>query len=331
MNAFRLSTSLPVFGLVMVLAGCGAQSGTNGTAGVADPLAAPAETSAKRDGFRGHGGGREFLLHAALREDLGLSDAQRKTIEAAIAEAEAARPAKTERPAVDRTQFTALAAAVRAGTVDPAKFTTVVPAAQKDAPNGDALKAHEAASAKALTTLHATLTPEQRRTLVDAISKHEGSHEKGEHGRRAQAPGSKSEGAKGERGERHHGGPLGHLLGGLDLTSAQQDAIRTKLDAQKPSDADHEAMKQKFEAMHAKMKERLQTFTADQFDAAAFMARPEGGNDKGKLGPMGSMNPVEHMAKQIAIITPVLTPAQREKLATRLEQGPPAHDRHEAK
>ena len=110
-----------------------------------------------------------------------------------------------------------------------------------------------------------------------------------------------------------------HLLADLDLTQEQKDAIKTKLEAQrpaKPSEEQREAMKAKFESMRSAMQVKLESFKGDKFDATAFVTPP-----KDLAGPpAGGMNRVNHLA----IITSVLTPAQRETLAARIEQGPPA-------
>jgi Spy/CpxP family protein refolding chaperone len=109
------------------------------------------------------------------------------------------------------------------------------------------------------------------------------------------------------------------MLEGLDLTQAQQDSIKAKLDAQRPappSDADRAAMKAQHEAMRTAMQAKLQTFASDSFDAAAFAAPPVGA--KG----FGPADHKDRFAADLAIITAELTPAQREKLASRIEAGP---------
>ena len=237
------------------------------------------------------------MLVAALREPLNLSAEQKSTIEGALAANAPKAP-----PAFDKTRVATLAAGIRAGKVD----ATMTMRSGADSE----MAAHQAASAKALATLHATLTPDQRRALVDAIAKRAAEH------------GPKDGMAGGPPHDRAGGpppgGPMGGLLEGLDLTQAQRDAIRTKLDAQRPAPTDREAMKAQHEAFRTAMQAKLQTFASDSFDAAAFVAPPPGALKGG---------PGEHadrMAAELAIITSVLEPAQREKLATKIEQGPPA-------
>ena len=300
MISFRASTTLPILALLATLAGCAAQTSS------AESATAPQETVAAQAqgpqarGPEFRGGPQSFLLVAALREPtLNLTDAQRATIEAALKSTEPQGP-----PPDQQARTTALAAQVRAGKID----TTTMPSGPTDAEKS----AHIAASAKALYTLHATLTADQRTALVAAVSKggehrgprgdHEG-HQHGDHG------------PSGERGERGERGPMGGLLADLDLTQAQKDAIHTKMEANKPSDSDREAMKAKMESFHTAQQAKLQTFASDSFDATAFATPPADAMNKGHE---------DHMAKELSVIVSVLEPAQREVLAKKLEQGPQA-------
>ena len=112
------------------------------------------------------------------------------------------------------------------------------------------------------------------------------------------------------------------LLANLDLTQAQKDAIKAKLEAQrpaKPSEEQRAAMKAKRESMRTAMKARLESFKADGFDATAFSAPPK---ELAGAAPAGRMNRMN----ELAVITSVLTPEQRETLATRIEKGPTKRD-----
>jgi Spy/CpxP family protein refolding chaperone len=79
-------------------------------------------------------------------------------------------------------------------------------------------------------------------------------------------------------------------------------------------------MKARFEAMRAEHKARLESFAKDDFDANAFLARPANAPDMGR----GMRGMHEHMLQELAAITQVLTPAQREQLAAKIEAGPHA-------
>ena len=280
------SLSLPIFALVATLAGCSGESGTTSGAGTPDTakseVVAQSDTANRPEHGPGHhhgpggpGGGPELLIGAALHAPINLTDAQRTTIEGL---------AKSGHPAFDASKAKELAAAVRAGNVS---------TLSRPAPD-------LAAAAKSIATLHDTLTPAQRLALVDAIASHapKGAGPRGPEGR------DRPLAAHGE-----HMAPRMPFGEGLDLTDAQKEQLKTKMEANhpaKPTDA-------QIEAMHAAMNAKLESFKADSFDANAFVAPPQG------LEP-GAMkgNPLQDLVS-------VLTPEQREKLAQRIEQGPPAH------
>jgi Spy/CpxP family protein refolding chaperone len=302
---------LPIVGVLAGAAGCAADSGPPEPAegAVQSALSEDERPHAKRP----HGpGGPEFLLFAAQHE-LELSDAQKATIDRAIEDLHAAR-GKRGQP--DNAPFAALAAGVRAGKVD------VGAVLAKASPSEPAFEQHRAASAAALQKLHATLTAEQRRELVDAVSA-----KMSEHGPKGEGRGPKGEGRaakrgdgpKGERGDHDRGarGPLGHLLQDLELTDAQRQSVEQAMQAQKPSEADREAKAKRFEEMRAGMRSKLESFAADAFDAKAFTTPADGPSAH------GPKQRLEHLANVLAAVAPILDPAQREKLATRLEQGPP--------
>jgi hypothetical protein len=137
-----------------------------------------------------------------------------------------------------------------------------------------ATPARQAALATALATLHATLTPEQRRALVDAIGKHAGGHAMS-----SALP--------------------DHLVAMLGLTDDQLAQVQRIVAAHTPAPPD---------AMPPELAARLQSFAADPFDAAAFVA------------PTGAMRDhVRHMLDVLAAILPVLDASQREALATMIE------------
>lgn len=299
MISFRALTALSLLSLA-ALAGCSAESATGSGAGNTetakqDTTAAAenaASTGQSAAPLHGHPGGPDMLLFAALKEQsLGLSDAQRATIQSAI---DANRPAAP--PAFDKSRVTALAAGIRANNID----TT-----QVQAPPMPDFAAHQAASAKALTTLHDTLTADQRKALVAAVQAKMASH---------QGPG-----ADGPHGHfaKDGMGPMGHLTQDLNLTDAQKDQIKAKLEALRPapSDADKAQFKANHEAMKAEMQTKLTSFTADSFDANAFVAPPAG------MKAPPAMH-ADHFAKELAAITSVLDASQREKLAQKIEAGP---------
>jgi Spy/CpxP family protein refolding chaperone len=299
--------------------------------------AAPAGDKAKdgdgrREGARGkrggkHGFGHDNLLRAALHE-LELSDAQETAIKGAL---EKLREDAGEHPR-DAAWHAALAEGVRAGSIDKAAVEA------KLAKMEGGFEEHRARMAEALTTLHATLTKEQRRALVDAVAAKmeekgargpkgdmdgEGRHGKGEKGD-GERDGRRGKGEKGGWGDHGmKGGPLGHMLRDLNLTEEQRSKIDKALEASRPSEGDMEEKKEAFEAMRAEKKAKLEGFAADNFDAKAFLA---GDFKKGH-----HKNPKAHldrMVTSLSAILPVLTPEQRTSLADKLEKGPMGKREH---
>jgi len=111
---------------------------------------------------------------------------------------------------------------------------------------------------------------------------------------------------------------MGGPFADLELTEAQQSQLRAKLDAEGPKTTDREAMKAKFESMKKDKEAKLQSFKQDGFDAAAFVTPPAG---REKSGPRAHG---DRMLNHLAVLVPILTLEQREKLAQKIEQGPPA-------
>lgn len=327
----RLVSLLSFAGALAALVGCGQQAGSTSaveSTGASEQAvttetnpaeAAPTAPAAPTDetgrprpgrGFGPHGHrqgppGPDFLLMAALHE-LELTPDQKATIQA---ELDKNKPgAKAPSPPAGA-PIAALAQGVRAGKIDKASLLAKLGTFEK----GDATRT--AALAKSLETLHTTLTKEQRSALVEAISKRAegrgpGGEFEGKGGRRPPEPGAMPGGA-------HVPGPLGFMLDGVELTQTQREAINKALEANRPSPPDRAKFEKLHESMRAQMHERLASFAGDSFDAKAFVTPPEGA----KAG--GPPNPFEHMVNDLAVVTPLLEPAQREALAARLEKGPP--------
>jgi Spy/CpxP family protein refolding chaperone len=226
--------------------------------------------------------GPEMLLFAALHH-LDLKPEQRTAVENAV-------HGLAPRTPPDRSAFVEVAAGVRAGKLDEAAVLAKLDAA---GPPAD----RTASLAGALDTLHATLTPEQRRALVDLIAKHID-----EHGA-----------AQGTASGPHS--PLQPLLADLNLTSDQRASIDRILAAPAFGE-DPATMSVHVQAFHAELRARLQTFASDRFDAAAFVAPSK------DMPPMAMRDHVQRTLHALAAVLPVLDPAQREALATKIEAGP---------
>jgi Spy/CpxP family protein refolding chaperone len=260
-----------------------------------------------------HHGGPLGLLKAALRE-LDLSAEQKAAVEGALAKLPAPPHERGEDPGKEARA--ALARSVREGKVDPG----AIPAAPR--PDFEAM---QASAAEALQTLHKTLTPQQRRALVDTLQKRAEEHGPWGRGRRGpDGEGPREHGKHGPRGAGPEGlGPAGFFLRDLGLTELQKTSIQKALkesmadlagDKERPDPA---VLEKKREEMRAGMKARLESFASDSFDARAFVAPPKDAKAHPGLKDHG-----ERMHRMLSVVVPLLDSAQREKLAQRIESGP---------
>lgn len=296
-SALALLTS---FALVS-LAGCTAETTGTGTgaenASQKQVIVAESTETTTADGHRfefHHRGpgpmGPDMLVGAALRAPLDLTAEQRATIEGL---AQAGGPHHIEqRHTMDPAKAKELAAAIRSGNLD---------SLPKPAFDDSKMKEHLAKSAASLKTLHDTLTPAQRAALVADIKSH------------APKGGPVTERRVEIKLKAHgdHGpGPFGD---DLNLTDAQKEQLKTKMEAHRPVQQSPAQMKANMEAMRAEMDAKLESFKGDSFDANTFVAPPA---NMPKLGELKG-NP-------LADLVSVLTPEQRETLAKRIEAGPPA-------
>jgi Spy/CpxP family protein refolding chaperone len=293
MISFRSSLSVSIVALVAALAGCSGGVETQAWASTGDNLAAvsaPAANGAQsHHRFASHErGGADSLIRTALRAPINLSAAQRTTIEGLAKKDVSQKPEGANRGAK-------LAAAIRSNTVE---------SLQAPAPDAAARDARIAAKAAKLTALHDTLTPEQRAQLVDAVAKRGAEH----------TAHRSANGAKASAGRARSGRGSMRMLEGLDLTQAQEDAIKAKLDANRPAPTPEQKAQWKAqrESMRAAREAKLETFKTASFDAKAFVTPVQGNR-----APDASA----HHVNRLAVVTSVLTPAQREILAKRVEAG----------
>jgi Spy/CpxP family protein refolding chaperone len=303
MKSLITSKLFAVAGLIVSLAACSGQAPVENVEGASNAITSPIEQKAEspkgrfEHGMRKHG--PASLLFAALREPLNLTAEQTQAIKSAIETLKATKGSH-KHEGKGEARRTELAAAVRSGKIDLEAFK----AHKAEGTNEAARTSKREALAKALTTLHSTLTAEQRTTLVAAVQK--------------RAADFKGHGKHEGRGEGKHGGKFGgmKMLDGIELTQDQKDAIKAQFTANRParSEADKEAMKAKFETMRNARNARLQAFASDSFDVTAFLAKKHEG--EGKFGGRRG-----GMMKHLSTIVSVLTPAQREMLAAKIEKG----------
>lgn len=309
MFSFRTVSAASILGLLVTLAGCSgaAESGTGSdTTGTArSEVAAQRDDRGPRGPHRGPGGGG--LLVAALHEPtLNLTAEQTSTIKGAL---DASRPQPPQGAGFDRSKVAPLAAGIRAGKVDASMF-----------PSKPDFAAHQAAEAKALTTLHDTLSAEQRQALVAAVKGRAGEHgPKGDGPKDGPRGDHKGKGPHGPHAGGPGGGPMHGMLADLNLTDAQKEQLKAKHEADRPApptDEQKAQWKAQHEAMKGQMDAKLQTFAAGSFDANAFVAKPEG------AGPKAGGE--DRMVKEMNDVLSVLDASQREALARKIEAGPPA-------
>ena len=233
---------------VMVVSGAlalGACGSSDGSLEADDATAAELEEQGvmARQAERGPLG----LVEIALREDIGLSEAQRTTLESLRA------PGERGPHGPPREHVAALAAAVRAGSID----------ADALSPEGSGRDEMHKHFASAIDTLHDTLSATQRAKLVK-LARERASEEAGE--RRGPPPGAL-------RGP----GSGFPLLPGVELTDAQRQKVEAALSAKgitrpgPPAESEMDAHRADMEAARDKLLER---FLADDFDAASALPPP---------------------------------------------------------
>ncbi|HXX69310.1 MAG TPA: Spy/CpxP family protein refolding chaperone [Polyangiaceae bacterium] len=267
---------------------------------VAAPQTAPAETTTKEDEeasaevvehhrHHHHAGVGQFV--AMSLETLGITPEQHAAIEKIQATLRTKlQPAR----AADRKLIGLLADGVAAGKIDKAKVDAAI--GQLDATSATV----HAAAVEALDQLHASLTDAQRMALVDKVKAHwQIWQQANESGASAAEP--------------HEHGRLEELSRDVSLSPDQVDKIRTNLRAAAAKAPDH------FEP--EKVTARLDTF-GSAFESATFDAKtlkaPE-------VNPHLASWGAKRMAGFYEIVTPVLTPEQRTKLADHLRE----HANHE--
>jgi Spy/CpxP family protein refolding chaperone len=225
--------------------------------------------------------GPPAMFEVALH-DLDLSDAQRSTIESTL---ESLRPPERAAKPDHEKRSQALAAAIRTGKIDAAALTP------SDA-EGDAVhKEMHAKMTAALTTLHDTLTADQRKTLVARLRERHPGRDRGDP-------------PKGRR----PGGHLEMMLHGVDISDEQRVAIEkaladARIDMAPPLPPDG-----------GKGPDLLfDAFVADSFDASALPT------------PVHRRPP---FVETLAVVVPILDADQHNQLADAILEGPPKRFKH---
>jgi Spy/CpxP family protein refolding chaperone len=258
-----------------------------------DPAAAAAAsaeeekaTAGVRSYHRHHHGGVGMFVHMAI-DTLGVPDDKKADLEKIQTDLH-----KSMAPVHDaeREVLTILADGVAAGKVDEGKLK---PAVAKE--EAAASAAHEK-EAEALEKLHAALTPEQRAALVDKVNAHVEIWQKS---------------AGEEYGNKEKGGRLAELRDELGLSTEQEDKISDALKKDAPAKVDPAKVE-------AHVKAFTEAFSQDKFDAKSLTTAKEADAYVAKHG-------TERLVRFYSIVTPILTPEQRTKLADRLRERAEDH------
>jgi len=234
------------------------------------------------------------LLSAALRH-LDLSEQQRTTLTELRS---SLRAAEADSAANPHEAFRAqLAQALRSGSVDRARLN------QSMAEIEGGIRARTARATDALNELHATLSAEQRQSLVAKLqARMDKKPGKGERGHRG--------GKEHHRFGKHGPGPGMHTFGmlrGLNLSEDQ----KARLESARGREKGPEAMQEMLAKHQAERRALLTAFATETFDAGQFIkAESRLEQLRGRLEQK-----IEFLDKAMSI----LTPEQRTEAAEHLE------------
>lgn len=231
-----------------------------------------------------HGGVGQFV--AMSLDTLGVTPEQHDSIEK-IQTALRAKLQPTR--AADKKLIVALADGIAAGKIDKGKVDGLL--AQIDSASG----AVHAATVEALDKLHATLTDAQRSALVDKVQAHWQVWQK------ANEAGSSG-------GEAHEHGRLETLAADLSLAPEQVEKIRAGLHGAFANVREHVDP----EKITARLNAFATAFESPSFDAKTLKS--------GELNLHLAGWAASRMARFYEVVTPILTPEQRTKLADHMRE-----------
>lgn len=229
-----------------------------------------------------HGGVTQFI--AMSLDTLGVPDAKRAQVEAVQVDLHACMTPARE---IENDLLVTLADGITAGTIDTEKVDAKI--VQLDA----AATTVHVCSAEALNKLHATLSPTERKALVDKVQAHWSVWRHVNH--------------EAEMGGKEQGGQLADLAQELSLTTNQVERMAAALQVGLASLAG------KFEPK--KVEEHVQAFST-AFVRKSFDAKSLTANANGHVATCGA----RRMSLFYQTVTPLLTPEQRTTLAQHLRE-----------
>jgi len=229
-----------------------------------------------------HHGGVAMFVHMAI-DSLGVAPEKKAQIEKIQADLLASMAPSRE---AGRNVLSLVADGVAAGKIDSAKVDAAV--AKQETASG----AVHAASVEALNQLHAALSPAERAALVDKV--------------RAHAEVWKKLSDDEEYGAKDKTTRLGALAEELSLTPDQVEKISAALKKDAPAKPDTAALDAHVNAFGT-------AFVADTFDAKTLTTANAANAHISKHG-------TGRLVRFYKIVTPLLTPEQRTKLAEHLRE-----------
>jgi Spy/CpxP family protein refolding chaperone len=319
---------LAVPAVLLFVAGCAedddaGDEGASGGAAVADEAAVAGDAELdksrmgkhRRDGKGPHGKmGRHKksyspaakLLRYALKE-LDLTDEQRATLEGLRDPEQDDKGAKRRGDRGDA-YHEVMVQALETGKLDRAALEAKL--AAKDEKIAEKIEQRNAK----LATLHATLSPEQRQTLAEAVrAKMEQKADKRDDKRGDKRDRKRGDKRKGKRG--HRGKLMFHgMLDELELTAeqrAQIDALKAKAEAQHPTADDLDDKKQQ---KLDELRTLLDAFVNDDFDPVQSAPKPAPMKD--------SKDKIDFHIEQFEALLGILTADQRAQLAEKIKSHP---------
>jgi Spy/CpxP family protein refolding chaperone len=276
-------------------AAASASGATSAAAAVADTSVADGEKAAadlKHHHHHHHHGGVTMFIHMAI-DSLGVSPETKAKLEKIQADLHAKMAPSRE---AGRAVLQLLADGVAAGTIDKGKVDAAL------AKQATASAGVHAATQDALNQLHEALSPAERGALVDKVRAHAEVWKKANHDE--------------EYGSKEKGTHLGKLTADLSLTPDQVEKISAALKKDAPPKPDPAAIDAHLKAFET-------AFVADKFDAKTLATTANAAN--AHISKHGSAR----IARFYEIVTPLLTPEQRTKLAEHLKER--LNDPHAAK
>jgi Spy/CpxP family protein refolding chaperone len=257
------------------------------TANAAEAAAAAAEadkagTELRKQHRHHHHGGVTMFIHMAI-DTLGVAPEKKAQLEKIQADLHAKMAPSRE---AGRNVLTLLAEGAASGTIDKAKVDAAL------AKQATASAGVHAATADALNQLHAALSPAERAALVDKVKAH--------------VEVWKKVSVDEEPGTKEKGGHLAKLTEELSLTPDQAEKISAALKKDAPPKPDPAAIDAHLKAFET-------AFVADTFDAKTLTTANAANAQISKHGTARTVRFYE-------IVTPLLTPEQRTKLAEHLRE-----------